>query len=253
MVLIFSLFQKKRKCMDKLVYISVCMHSSKSGNKILPSYKDRIICVDTETSGLKKTDTVIEIGAIEIINGKKSGNQFHAYIKNPLKLCTKAMKIHGITQNELRYNGLSIDIGLSNFFEFIKGPCKCNSCIKRNDKKIIHDTKIVFHNARFDIHKMKETMTYLNEYNKKYYNEFNYAFENYLKDNRIFCTYGYTKKKLRDLAKEYNIDCNKPVNNRCYSNMMIINGLNDNIYHSALNDANILADCLIELWNDNRK
>ncbi|MCL2538316.1 MAG: exonuclease domain-containing protein [Alphaproteobacteria bacterium] len=45
---------------------------------------NRIICFDTETTGFNYSggDRVIEIGAVEILDGKITGNNFHAYI-NP--------------------------------------------------------------------------------------------------------------------------------------------------------------------------
>ncbi|MCL2758374.1 MAG: exonuclease domain-containing protein [Alphaproteobacteria bacterium] len=57
-------------------------HESSATNHQPPA---RIICFDIETTGLfyDKGDRVIEIGAIEIVDGRVTGNTFHSYV-NPM-------------------------------------------------------------------------------------------------------------------------------------------------------------------------
>lgn len=64
----------------------------------------REIIFDTETTGLdNKTDRVIEIGGIELVNHFPSGRTFHVYI-NPgdRKVHPDALAVHGITDEFLK-------------------------------------------------------------------------------------------------------------------------------------------------------
>ena len=63
---------------------------------------------DTETTGLKKNDHVVELGAHEIIDGKLTGGQFHIYIKPRLQMEEIVIRIHQITNNY--YNDFYEDI-----------------------------------------------------------------------------------------------------------------------------------------------
>lgn len=42
----------------------------------------RVICFDVETTGFARTDSIIEIGAVELIDGIRTGCLFQSYIKN---------------------------------------------------------------------------------------------------------------------------------------------------------------------------
>jgi DNA polymerase III epsilon subunit family exonuclease len=54
-------------------------------SKQLPDINNRIIVFDTETSGLSHFhDQILELAAVEILNGKISGKQFHIFLK-PIK------------------------------------------------------------------------------------------------------------------------------------------------------------------------
>lgn len=64
----------------------------------------REIIFDTETTGLdSKTDRVIEIGGIELVNHFPSGRTFHVYV-NPgdRKVHPDALAVHGITDEFLK-------------------------------------------------------------------------------------------------------------------------------------------------------
>ena len=57
-------------------------------SKKLPDINNRIIVFDTETSGLSHfNEQILELAAVEILNGKLSGKQFHIFLKpiNPIK------------------------------------------------------------------------------------------------------------------------------------------------------------------------
>ena len=54
-------------------------------SKQLPDINNRIIVFDTETSGLSHfNEQILELAAVEILNGKISGKQFHIFLK-PIK------------------------------------------------------------------------------------------------------------------------------------------------------------------------
>lgn len=66
--------------------------------------QERFIFLDTETTGqdAKSGDRIIEIGCIEVIDGKLTGKTFHKYL-NPegKKSDPKALMVHGITDDFL--------------------------------------------------------------------------------------------------------------------------------------------------------
>lgn len=94
----------------------------------------RSICVDTETTGLDpfKGHRVIEIGAVELINGSVTGNHFHEYINPERDVPEEAYKIHGISTEFLQDKPKMKDV-LYKFYEFIG------------------DSELIIHNAAFDL------------------------------------------------------------------------------------------------------
>ncbi|RUO65070.1 DNA polymerase-3 subunit epsilon [Pseudidiomarina planktonica] len=94
----------------------------------------RQIVLDTETTGLdpKQGHRIIEIGCIEVIDRKRTGNHFHVYI-NPERLVEQeAIDVHGITNEFLQDKPIFGQIA-DDFFDFIKGG------------------ELVIHNAPFDV------------------------------------------------------------------------------------------------------
>jgi len=59
----------------------------------------RQIVLDTETTGLSPEagDRIIEIGCVELINRKLTGNNFHHYLNPDRDIHEDAMKVHGIS------------------------------------------------------------------------------------------------------------------------------------------------------------
>ncbi|MEI8054956.1 MAG: DNA polymerase III subunit epsilon [bacterium] len=94
----------------------------------------RQIIIDTETTGLEpeKGHRIIEIGCVELINRKLTGNNFHRYINPKREVEAEALAIHGITNEFLRGKPAFADI-LSNFLDFISGA------------------ELIAHNAAFDV------------------------------------------------------------------------------------------------------
>lgn len=94
----------------------------------------REIFLDTETTGLKPENghKLIEICAMEVINGVKTGEIFHHYI-NPLRdVPREAFSIHGISTEFLQDKQPFSEIS-HKFIEFIAGA------------------KLIIHNAKFDV------------------------------------------------------------------------------------------------------
>ncbi|MGK9475782.1 ATP-dependent helicase [Melioribacter sp. OK-6-Me] len=80
----------------------------------------RVVVFDTETTGLnKKEDDIIQIAAVELINGS-IGREFCVYIKTDLPL-EESSKIHNITRAILDKQGLDAAEAFKKFNEFVDG------------------------------------------------------------------------------------------------------------------------------------
>jgi DNA polymerase-3 subunit epsilon len=94
----------------------------------------RQIILDTETTGLepKQGHRIIEIGCVEMINRKLTGNHYHQYINPQRKVDVGAIEVHGISNEFLTDKPLFTDI-VDDFLHYIKGA------------------ELVIHNAPFDV------------------------------------------------------------------------------------------------------
>ena len=95
---------------------------------------NRQIILDTETTGLDVTRNhkIIEIGCIELVDRKFTGNKFHQYLNPMREIDQGAISVHGITN------------------EFLKDkPLFCD--IKNDLLNFISDSELIIHNAPFDI------------------------------------------------------------------------------------------------------
>jgi DNA polymerase-3 subunit epsilon len=92
------------------------------------------IILDTETTGLdpKSGHRVIEIGCIEIINRKFTGEQFHVYLNPDRESDEGALAIHGLTT------------------EFLSDKPRF-SAVYEDFIYFINDSELLIHNAEFDI------------------------------------------------------------------------------------------------------
>ncbi|MCI4678104.1 DNA polymerase III subunit epsilon [Rhodoblastus acidophilus] len=95
---------------------------------------EREIVIDTETTGLEANagDRIIEIAAIELLNGIPSQNIFHTYVNPERDIPDSAFKVHGISYEMVADKPKFCDI-VDQFLEFIVGD------------------PIVAHNAEFDL------------------------------------------------------------------------------------------------------
>ncbi len=94
----------------------------------------RQIVLDTETTGLEPADghRIIEIGCVELLDRRLTGNTYHQYIQPDREIDAGAIEVHGITNEQLLDKPRFVDIA-GEFLEFIKGA------------------ELVIHNAPFDV------------------------------------------------------------------------------------------------------
>ena len=94
----------------------------------------RQIVLDTETTGLEPSDghRIIEIGCVELINRRVTGNTYHQYIQPEREIDPGAIEVHGITNESLVDKPRFADIA-EEFLSFITGA------------------ELVIHNAPFDV------------------------------------------------------------------------------------------------------
>ncbi len=94
----------------------------------------RQIVLDTETTGIdpKEGHRIIEIGCVEVVNRRLTGNHFHVYINPGRHIEQEAIEVHGIT-NEFLADKPTFSQVAQEFVNFIKGA------------------QLVIHNAPFDV------------------------------------------------------------------------------------------------------
>lgn len=94
----------------------------------------RQLILDTETTGINPKDghRIIEIGCVELINRRFTGNNFHVYINPERIIDAEAVAVHGITNERLAHEPRFRDIAKS-FYDYIQGA------------------ELVIHNAAFDV------------------------------------------------------------------------------------------------------
>ena len=94
----------------------------------------RQIVLDTETTGINPRlgNRIIEIGCVEIVNRKLTGNNFHCYINPERDSEEGALAVHGLTTDFLKDKPVFAQIA-DEFLEYVKGA------------------ELVIHNAPFDM------------------------------------------------------------------------------------------------------
>jgi DNA polymerase-3 subunit epsilon len=94
----------------------------------------RQIVLDTETTGLNPRlgDRIIEIGCVELVSRRPSGNHFHRYLNPEREIEEGALRVHGITSEFLQDKPRFADIARE-FLEYVRGA------------------ELVIHNAAFDL------------------------------------------------------------------------------------------------------
>ena len=94
----------------------------------------RQIVLDTETTGLEVSQghRIIEIGCVELVNRKLTGNHYHQYINPRREIDQGAIEVHGITSEFLADKPLFERIA-ADLMEYIAGA------------------ELIIHNAPFDV------------------------------------------------------------------------------------------------------
>jgi len=94
----------------------------------------RQIVLDTETTGIDPDagHNIIEIGCVEMVKRRLTGNTWHEYIKPDRAVDAEAIEVHGITNEFLQDKPRFVELA-SAFLEFVRGA------------------ELIIHNAAFDI------------------------------------------------------------------------------------------------------
>ena len=94
----------------------------------------RQIVLDTETTGLsaESGDRIIEIGCVELLNRKLTGNYLHFYINPERDSLEDALRVHGLTTEFLRDKPKFAEVA-EEILRYLEGA------------------EIIIHNAAFDI------------------------------------------------------------------------------------------------------
>lgn len=94
----------------------------------------RQIVLDTETTGLEPEQghRIIEIGCVEMVDRRLTGNNFHQYLQPDREIDAGAVEVHGITNEFLADKPHFIDVA-SDFLDYVRGA------------------ELIIHNAPFDI------------------------------------------------------------------------------------------------------
>lgn len=94
----------------------------------------RQIVLDTETTGLEPSrgHRIIEIGCVELIERRATGNDFHQYLQPDREIDTGAIEVHGITNAFLADKPHFEDV-VQDFMDYINGA------------------ELIIHNAPFDV------------------------------------------------------------------------------------------------------
>ncbi|KES15468.1 MULTISPECIES: DNA polymerase III subunit epsilon [Gilliamella] len=103
------------------------------------THSTRQIVLDTETTGMNQDGNnhyeghkIIEIGAVEVLNRRLTGNHFHVYINPERLIDEEAFKVHGISDEFVKDKPIFKNIA-HDFIKFIDGA------------------ELVIHNASFDV------------------------------------------------------------------------------------------------------
>lgn len=169
----------------------------------------RVVVCDTETTGLhfNDGDRLIEIGAVEVIDRRKTQNTFQSYVNPEGKEISEGAKaITNISDKELLKAPKFSEVA-DQFLDFIKGA------------------EVVFHNAQFDVGFINNELTLIG-HEITDIRDICTVFDNLMLAKKIFPG---QKNSLDALSKR-----------------LEITGY-DRTYHGALLDSEILADVYLNL------
>ena len=170
----------------------------------------RQIILDTETTGLEPSQghRIVEIGAVEMVNRRLTGNRFHQYVNPERAIDTGAMEVHGITDAMVADKPRFADIA-ADLFAFVTGA------------------ELVIHNAPFDVGFLNSELQRLGKMAPAQRVEDCCRVLDTLKLARTM--HPGQKNDLNSLCRRYNIDNSQRT------------------LHGALLDAEILADVYVTM------
>ncbi|WP_062269916.1 DNA polymerase III subunit epsilon [Endozoicomonas arenosclerae] len=104
----------------------------------------RQIIMDTETTGIDPSQghRIVEIGCVEMIDRKLTGNTYHVYINPERHMDDEVIQVHGITNEFVKDKPLFAAVA-KDFIEFIK------------------DAELIAHNAPFDVNFLNHELKWL--------------------------------------------------------------------------------------------
>ena len=184
----------------------------------------RIICLDTETTGVKTElgHKIIEIGCIELIDLQPTGNNFHCYLNPQRQIDPGSFAVHGLSSDFLKDKKLFADI-VDSFLDYIS------------------DSPLIIHNANFDIGFLNYELSLVNK-NK---------IQNKVVDSITFAKHKFpgSPASLDALCKRFNIS----LDDRTLHGALIDSTLLSKVYinlcnasqDSVFNDNNTLSEDLM--------
>lgn len=108
--------------------------------------QQRQVVLDTETTGMSPSDghRIIEIGCVELVNKRLTGNTFHEYINPERVIDAGAIRVHGIS-NEFLYDKPKFEQIADAYLRFTQGA------------------ELIIHNAPFDVGFLNHELSLLNK------------------------------------------------------------------------------------------
>ena len=105
----------------------------------------RQIVLDTETTGLEPSQghRIIEIGCLELMHRRATGNNFHIYLNPQREIDQGAVEVHGLTNEFLADKPLFEDV-VDKMLDYLKGA------------------ELLIHNAPFDVGFLNAELNQLN-------------------------------------------------------------------------------------------
>ena len=170
----------------------------------------RQVVFDTETTGLRPEEghRIVEVGAVELIDGVKTGRTFHSLVNPERHIPDEVVKIHQI-DNEKVKNAPTFAQMVDQLLEFVK------------------DSELLIHNADFDIKFMNAELDRVNK--GKLWDHVKNAVCTLKLDKRLF--EDEKKHTLDAMCQRFEIDLSQ----------------RETEGHGALLDCHLLADCYIEM------
>ena len=145
----------------------------------------RQVVLDTETTGLEAEagHRIIELGCVELVNRRATGQTFHRYVNPERAVDAGALEVHGIDDEFLATQPRFAEVA-GEFLAFVQGA------------------ELVIHNADFDVEFINHELRRLND-----------ATQDILRQCTILDTLGLARRlhpgqrnSLDALAKRYSVD-----------------------------------------------